>query len=91
MRIVHGRNLAHVPGQEIEVVGIRAGRLYDRMVALMDQNDVPVLHRNGHVEIGVPGVDALNGKTIFGQETIIIGFFVIGRIVPGVVAMGRET
>jgi hypothetical protein len=38
----------------------------------MDQDHVSVLHRNGHVEVGVPRVDTLNGKTIFGQETISI-------------------
>jgi hypothetical protein len=61
------------------------------MVAFMNQDHVAVVHRNGHVEVGVPRINTLDGKTIFGNEAITIGFLVIGGIVSRVVAMGRET
>ena len=57
----------------------------------MNQDHVSVLHRNRHVEVGVPGINTLNGKTIFGEKTVIIGFLVVGGMISRVVAMGRET
>ncbi len=32
----------------------------------MNQDYIAVLHRNRHIEIGISGVDALNGKASFG-------------------------
>jgi hypothetical protein len=61
------------------------------MIAFMNQDHVSVLHRNRHVEVGVPSINTLDGKTIFGEETIIIGFLVIGGMISRIVAMGRET
>jgi hypothetical protein len=84
--VVNRLNLSDVPGQVIKVVGIRAG-----VVAFTNQDHVSVLHRNRYVEVGIPRVNALNGKTVFGQETIIIGLLVEGGIISRVVAMGWET
>jgi len=91
MRIVGGRNFSNVPRPGIKIVGIRAGRLNDRVVPFMNQKHVAEQHRNRHVKIGISRVNGLNGKAIFGQKTIIIGLLVIGGIVSRILAMRRKT
>ena len=42
------------------------------MVALVNQDNISILQRQGHVELGIPSVNALNGKAVFRLESIVI-------------------
>ena len=56
----------------------------------MNQDDISVLHGNGHVKVRIPGINSLDGKSILRLETVIVGFFVVGGIVPRIMAMGGK-
>ena len=64
--IIDCGDLTNVARQNIKVIRIGSGRLYHRVVTLVNQDDISVLHGNGHVEVRIPGINSLAGKSILG-------------------------
>ena len=89
--IIDGVDLANVACQNIQVISICSRRLDHRVVTLVDQDNISVLHRDGHVQVRVPGINALDGKSILPLKTVIVGFLVVGRIIPRIMAMRWKT
>ena len=62
-RVVELGHGLRVAGQEVQVVGVRARRRRDRVVALVDEHEVAVGRGDRDVEVRVAGVDPLDART----------------------------
>ena len=63
-RVVELDDRLRVAGQEVEVVGVRAGRRRHRVIALVDEHEVAIGGRDRDVEVGVAGVQPLDGEPV---------------------------
>ena len=88
------------PGQRVQVVDVVAVRGDDRVVALRDQDQFAVAHREGLVDAAVGGVDLLDRVAFGTVDPVVVDLFEVdlaGRIVDivlvrriaGPVAAGR--
>ena len=64
VRIIHRSDLPYIAGQKVKIIGVCAWSFHHRMVALVNQDNIAIMYRQCHVELGIPSVNALNGKTV---------------------------
>jgi hypothetical protein len=77
VRIIHRSDLPHIPREKVKIISVRPWSFHNRMVALVDQDNISIMDRERYVEVGVSGVNALNGKTVRRLKPIIIGLLMI--------------
>ena len=80
-----------VAGQGVQEVGVIALRGRERVVALVDDDEVPVPDRQEGIPRSVPVIDALDGPTLRSSQLIEVGLLEDGlaRRVVHVVLVGR--
>src|SRR2546423_844108 len=59
-------------GHNVEIVEIAARRGRDHVIALGNENEIPIMDRDGFIQ-SLVGVDALKGKAIGWLKVMVIG------------------
>ena len=89
--VIDGGDLANVTRQNVQVIRICSRRLYYRVVTLVNQEDISVLHRVWPRQGPCPGINVLDGKSILPLKTVIVGFLVVRGIIPRIMPMRGKT